>query len=138
MKLVTKQSDYAVRALLALARADGQYLSTRALAAQERIPLAFLRRILQTLASAGVVATREGVGGGVRLAKRPARIRLSDVIRLMQGPVQLTECLFRKRLCHNRSQCVLRHRILRIEQLVTREFDAITLQTLLHDMTNTT
>lgn len=135
MKLVTKQSDYAVRALLGLARADGQYLSARALAAQERIPLAFLRRILQVLAVAGIIATREGVGGGVRLAKRPAQIRLSDVIRLMQGPLQLTECLFRQRLCHNRSQCVLRHRILRIEQLVTREFDAISLQTLIHDMT---
>ncbi len=134
MKLVTKQSDYAVRALLGLARADGQYLSARALAAQERIPLAFLRRILQALAAAGIIATREGVGGGVRLAKRPAQIRLSDVIRLMQGPLQLTECLFRQRLCHNRSQCVLRHRILRIEQLVTREFDAISLQTLIHDM----
>lgn len=134
MKLVTKQTDYAVRALLHLARADGRYVSARALAQAERIPLAFLRRILQTLAGAGWVTTREGVGGGVRLAMSPRRIRLSDVIQLMQGPLQLTECLFRKRLCHNRSQCVLRHRILRIEMLVTREFERVTLHTLLNDM----
>lgn len=134
MKLVTKQTDYAVRALLHLARAEGQYVSARVLAQQERIPLAFLRRILQTLAGAGWVTTREGVSGGVRLAVPPARIRLSDVIQLMQGPLQLTECLFRRRLCHNRSQCVLRHRLLRIELLVTREFNRITLHTLLKDM----
>lgn len=134
MKLLTKQTDYAIRALLHLARARGVYVSTRRLAEAEHIPLAFLRRILCTLVASGLVRAREGVNGGVRLAVPPQRIRLADVIQLLQGRLQLTECLFRRRLCHNRSQCVLRHRIMRIEQIVTREFQRVTLHTLLNDL----
>ncbi|NLF38389.1 Rrf2 family transcriptional regulator [bacterium] len=133
MKLFTKQSDYAVRAIIGLARARGAYRSSREIAREERIPLPFLRRILQTLAQHGVVEAREGASGGVRLA-RPARaIRLSEIVTYFQGPVQLSECLFQKRLCHNRASCVLRHRIMAIEALIVREFDKITIAALLRN-----
>ena len=131
MKLFTKQSDYAVRAIVSLARASGAYRSSREIAREERIPLPFLRRILQTLAQHGVVEAREGAAGGVRLARSPRVIRLSDIITHFQGPVQLSECLFHKRLCQNRATCVLRHRIVAIEALVSREFDKITIAALL-------
>ncbi|MCX7846928.1 MAG: Rrf2 family transcriptional regulator [bacterium] len=134
---MTKQTDYAIRALLHLARANGVCVSTRRLATEEGIPLPFLRRIARVLVAAGWVHAREGVHGGLRLVVPPRKIRLTQVIELMQGRLQLSECLFRKRLCQNRAHCVLRHRIMRIEQLVTRAFARVTLDTLLRDMKKT-
>ncbi len=133
MKLLTKDTDYAVRAVVNLARKPEGYRSSREIAADEGIPLQFLRRILQKLTRAGLVTSREGVNGGVRLNADPARVRVSDIIKIFQGDIELSQCMFRKRLCTNRSTCVLRARIKVIEQMVSREFDKVTIATLLED-----
>lgn len=134
MKLLTRDSDYAIRALMFLNRRKGQFISVREIAAAERVPYQFLRRILQQLVKAGLVESREGAGGGIRIKRDAAAIPVSDVIRIFQGEIQITECLFQKQLCHNRDSCVLRHEIMRIEELLRREFDGLTIQTLLDRM----
>jgi Rrf2 family protein len=134
MKLLTKETDYAIRAIMNLARQDGRFVSSRAISAEERIPLHFLRRILQTLIKERLVESKEGISGGVRLKRSPEKIRLADLIRVFQGDIQLSECMFRRRICANRKTCVLRRRIGQIEQMVTREFEAITVANLLRDM----
>ena len=133
MKLITKQTDYATRAILHLAKHPGDFVSSRKIAAKEKIPLYFLRRLLQDLIRHGLVESREGVAGGVRLRAKPENIRLTDIIRIFQGNVQLSECMFRKRLCSNRATCVLRKRIRRIEKMVTREFENTTVADLIKD-----
>ena len=77
MKLLTKDTDYAVRAIVNLARNPEGYRSSRTIADEESIPLQFLRRILQTLTKAGLVVSREGVTGGVKLKSKPKDIRVS-------------------------------------------------------------
>jgi Rrf2 family cysteine metabolism transcriptional repressor len=134
MKLLTKDTDYAVRAIVYLARNDDGYRSSREISAAEGIPLQFLRRILQQLAKAGLVASREGVAGGVKLKVRPDEIRVSDIIKIFQGDIEISDCMFRKRLCANRATCVLRKRIQSIEAMVTREFEKVTISGLLGDM----
>jgi len=134
MKLITKQSDYAIRSLLALARHRGSYLSSAAIAREERIPLRFLRLILRALAQEGMVAVKEGATGGFSLARLATKIRLFDVIALFQGPPSFTECLFRQKMCANRSLCPLRHRLAEIEHLVASEFGRITIGTLVADL----
>lgn len=52
-----------------------------------------LSKILQRLASAGIVATRRGVGGGATLARPADEIRLGDVVRLLEQDQALVECL---------------------------------------------
>jgi DNA-binding IscR family transcriptional regulator len=59
---------------------------------------------------------------------------VADLIRLFQGNIQLTECMFRKRICSNRKTCVLRKRIKNIESIVTREFENLTIEDLLRDL----
>jgi Rrf2 family cysteine metabolism transcriptional repressor len=133
MKLLTKDTDYAVRAIVHLARHDSQYKSSSRIASEEGIPLQFLRRILQALTKAGMVTSREGATGGFRLAVPPKDIRVSDIIRIFQGDIQLSECMFRRRLCSNRGTCVLRKRIKSIEKMVNREFEKVTIASLLKD-----
>jgi Rrf2 family cysteine metabolism transcriptional repressor len=136
MHLINKDTDYAVRALLVLAGAQGEYVSSRQIAEVQEIPLPFVRRILQILVREKLAESREGKRGGVRLIKDPGMIRLSDVIRMFQGEIQLSDCMFRKKLCPNRPNCVLRRRLGVIEQKMIDEFKWITIQALLNDIQN--
>ncbi len=134
MKVLTKNTDYAIRALLVLGMHEGEYVSARQISQEQDIPYQFLRRILQDLNKQGLTSSREGAQGGVRLEKNPDAIGVRDVIEIFQGKVELSECMFRKQICANRASCVLRHEIMRIEQLVSREFGQITLGKLLLDL----
>ncbi|UZJ40946.1 Rrf2 family transcriptional regulator [Prosthecochloris sp. SCSIO W1101] len=134
MRVLTKNTDYAVRALLVLGAHEGEYVSARKISQEQGIPYQFLRRILQDLCRHGLVQTKEGVHGGVMLDREPEHIRIKDVIEIFQGKIELSECMFRKQLCSNRANCVLRHEILRIELMVNREFEGITIGKLLDDL----
>jgi Rrf2 family protein len=134
MKVLTKQSDYAIRALLALGSRNGTYISAKTISEEQDIPYQFLRRLLQDLIRTGLVVSKEGAGGGVKLGKEPQEIQVRDIIEIFQGRVQVSECMFRKQLCARRASCVLRHEIMRIEQMVNEEFAKVTIGKLLNDL----
>ena len=76
---LTKRADYAIRAVLALARApDGERLSVRRLAADQGIPAAFLPQVMADLVTGRLVAGSLGRSGGYRLVRRPADLSLLD------------------------------------------------------------
>jgi Rrf2 family protein len=128
---LTKSTDYAVRALIVLAGARGEYFSAREIAHRQDMPYQFVRRVLQTLIKSGLVESKEGSRGGVRLLKDPRGIKLEDIIKMFQGNIQLSECVFRKKICSNRATCVLRKQINLIEDKVAREFRGITIAKLM-------
>ncbi len=134
MKLFTKHSDYAVRALAMLAREKlkgDRLLSSRQISAREYIPLRFLRRLLQVLVKNKLVLSREGAAGGLCLAIAPKKISVARIMRLIQGEICISECMFRKKICTNRSKCVLRKKIKKIEAKLIKEFEAITIADLI-------
>ncbi|MGC9366111.1 MAG: RrF2 family transcriptional regulator [bacterium] len=131
MKLLTKNTDYAIRALLRLARRDDEYLSARQISELEKIPYQYLRIIMQELIKNNLIESKEGKAGGFKITKPPDEIFIIDIIRIFQGNLQLSDCMFRKKVCPNRSNCVLRTELLRVEKLVENEFSSISLQSLL-------
>ena len=137
MKLLTKNTDYAVRALIYLARSEEEYVSSREISREDKIPLQYLRRILQELRKESIVDTREGARGGQRLKVQPEKIRLSRLIEIFQGHVELAQCMFRKQICHNRNNCVLRKKLLEIEEKVVEELEGITIGSLVKDIEET-
>ena len=135
MKLLNKNTDYAIRALLHLgAGSAADYISAAEISDQQKIPYEFLRKLLRKLISSGIVESKEGGNGGFRLKTDPKKIRVTQLIEIFQGQLQLSECMFRQKLCHNRSRCVLRKNIVRIEDLVTKEFGRITIGSLLKEL----
>ncbi len=134
MKLLTKNTDYAVRALLKLCQDPKEFHAAKQIADDQDIPHEYLRKIFQPLIKEGLVESKSGGRGGVRLKADPAKIKLTDVIAVFQGQLQLSECMFQKRICPNRARCVLRKNIMRIEKLVTQEFGALTIEGLFHEM----
>ncbi|RME93567.1 MAG: Rrf2 family transcriptional regulator [Verrucomicrobia bacterium] len=87
MKLSVK-SDYAARAILALARSQpGIPRKVEELAAEQNIPANYLVQILIELKTRGLVASQRGKVGGYTLAKPPSQITLADVLEAIHGHV---------------------------------------------------
>ncbi|NTV99636.1 MAG: Rrf2 family transcriptional regulator [Chlorobiaceae bacterium] len=134
MKVLTKKTDYAIRALLMLAESKDRYVSAKTISLDQEIPYQFLRGLLQELIRLGHIVSREGAQGGFMISRDPEEIRVKQLIEGFQGQVQVSECMFRKQVCANRAKCVLRHEIMRIEQVVNNEFDKITIGSLLRNL----
>ena len=131
MKLITRDTDYAIRALCAIAKSSGKIVKTDVLIKETKVPRPFLRKILQILNKNGILNSYKGQAGGFVLAYWPEKIYLIDLIKIFQGPLKLNECLFKKRACPNRSACVLRSKINLIENHVIEELKNITIGSLL-------
>jgi len=89
---ISAKVDYAVRACIELAVAQGSAGAARpvkaeALARAQEIPVKFLENILQGLRQAGLVESRRGPDGGHLLARPAAEIALADIIRAIDGPL---------------------------------------------------
>ena len=91
---ITRQADYAVRAVLYLARlGPGQKAATSQIAEEQDIPLSFLAKIIAQLSVAGLLQTMRGARGGVTLARPPEEITLLEVVEAIDGPIMLNECV---------------------------------------------
>ncbi len=131
MKIITRNTDYAVRALCFIAKSKEEVVSVSTLVNQLRIPRPFLRQILQRLNKKGILKSYKGAGGGFKLAILPKQIFLADLINIFQGRMGLNECIFKKKICPNKNICVLRDRINAIEDEVISELSLITIASLL-------
>ncbi len=131
MKLITREIDYAVRALIYLAdNGNGKKVSVSELVDELGITRPFLRKIMQLLAKAGVIESYKGNKGGFKLLKKPEDIYLIDMIEIFQGKFTLNECLLRKDICPNKGDCILSDRIDDIEEKVKKELESIDLRSL--------
>jgi len=106
---ITRQADYAVRAVLHLARAgNAERSATSAVAKEQNIPPSFLAKIISQLSIAGLLHTSRGARGGVTLARDPKEITLLEVIEAIDGPIQLNECVQGEGVCSYEDACPIR------------------------------
>ncbi len=97
---LTRRADYAIRTVLALARAtDGERLSARRVAAEYRVPERFLSHVMRDLVRAGLVEGTVGRRGGYRLAKPSIEISLLDVVEAVEGDSRRRVCVLRGGPC---------------------------------------
>ncbi|HEV8602621.1 MAG TPA: Rrf2 family transcriptional regulator [Gaiellaceae bacterium] len=82
---VSRRTDYATRAVLALALDGGGPLKLEELARRAAVPQSVLEQVMPTMRTAGIVRSERGPAGGYRLNKAPAEITLERVVRLFQG-----------------------------------------------------
>ena len=102
---ITKKSEYAVSALVELAKHPGEYVSSKTIASRQEIPVNFLPQIIALLGAQGWVLGVRGPGGGVRLEVEPETITLKDVIELIEGPIAISKCLNNDRSCSREGHC---------------------------------
>jgi Rrf2 family protein len=103
---LTKRGDYAVRAMLALARGSGNgLLSARRIAGAMEIPVRFLPQVLSDLQRAGLVEAAPGRAGGYRLSRDASAISLLDVIEAVEGDSRRRSCVLRGGPCGVDGHC---------------------------------
>lgn len=106
---ITRQADYAVRAVVQLAKAgNGQQATTSRVAREQNIPPSFLSKIISQLVIVGIVHTTRGAHGGIILARDPNEITLLEVIEAVEGPIQLNRCVGTERECTFGENCPIK------------------------------
>ncbi len=89
---LTRRSEYALLALIHLARAKGEgFVTVAAMAEAQGLPAKFLEQLLMALKRARLVKSQKGPHGGYRLARPAEKISLAEVIRLLDGALAPTE-----------------------------------------------
>jgi Rrf2 family protein len=106
---ITRQADYALRAMLYLARLEpNQRAATSQIAEDQRIPPSFLAKIISQLSIAGLIHTSRGARGGVSLARTPGEVSILEVVEAIDGPITLNECTENASACPFTDDCPLR------------------------------
>jgi Rrf2 family cysteine metabolism transcriptional repressor len=108
---ITYKCDYALKAVLDLSvhYQGGEPVTIHCLASRIDAPVKFLERILSELKHGGLVESKRGRIGGYMLAKAPHQIKIGDVVRLIEGPIEPISCVkpFYSD-CRETYQCVFR------------------------------
>ena len=106
---ITRQADYAVRAMVYLAQLGPEERAATGRIAQEKnIPPSFLAKIVSQLSVAGLLQTSRGARGGVSLAKPAEAISLLDVVEAIDGPILLNDCVGDSVICTFDESCPLK------------------------------
>lgn len=90
---LSQKCQYALRAVFELCRRSALHPTPiPAIAAAQAIPPRFLEAILNQLRQAGIVESRRGKDGGYLLARDPADLTMGEIIRLIEGPIEIVDC----------------------------------------------
>jgi Rrf2 family protein len=131
--MLTAKGKYGLKALAQLAEIDaGSTMQALDIAEANDIPKKFLDAILGELRNAGIVVSRKGPGGGYRLARKPADIKLGQVIRAIDGPLAPIACASRTAYrpcldCKSVKACSVRLVMTRVRDAMSDVLDQVTL-----------
>ncbi len=128
MRISTK-IRYGARALLELASHYGKGpIDLKEIAKKEGISLKYLEQVIIPLRTAGLVKSIRGSKGGFSLAKPPSEICLNDLIEVLDGPIDLVECLKNPKGCSRSPSCVTRDIWKEASDAIHKVFRSITFE----------
>lgn len=124
---ITKQTDYGIVLLTHLAGQPERLYNAPDLAAETHLPLPMVSKILKLLAREGLLTSHRGVKGGYALTRLPEEISMADVIRILEGPIAITECVDDGGDCAHQSICPVRGHWQKINEAVRGALDGLSL-----------
>lgn len=129
---ITYRGDYALKAVLDLALHYNQGVVTiHGLAEMADVPVKFLEQVLLDLKKGGFVDSRRGINGGYLLARHPKNIKLGEVIRFIDGPVEPIACIEKGYAgCKSVYSCVIRQVCKEVAEATSNIIDRITFEDL--------
>ena len=135
MKLSTR-GRYGIHAMYDLAlNADGGPQPIKAIAERQGAPEAYLEQLIAKLKREGLVTSIRGAQGGYMLARRPEEITVGDVLRALEGGLNLVECLDEEETCGKACACPSRVVWLKMRDGLNKIVDGITLKDMIDDYT---
>ncbi len=134
MLRINRQTDYAVRVILALSKkAKGKRVSTSEIGREMLIPPSLLQRIVAELAGGGFIHTQAGRDGGITLAHDPKVITLLEIVEHFEGELYLSDCILKPNECPFESKCPVHCQWIRLKNLLRDEMARITFQQLVEE-----
>ena len=124
---LTRRGDYAVRAMLALARPEASQLTAAALAKATAIPASYVPQVMGDLVRAGLVANRRGRSGGYRLARPASAVSLLDIVEAVEGDGRRRTCVLRGGPCRRDGACDVHDAFFRAQEAVFGALAGVTL-----------
>lgn len=128
MLQITRQTEYAIRGLQDLARRSGDApVQLKVIAGSCEVSEAFLAKIFQMLAQAGIVKSHRGVKGGFSLGRPAAGITLREVVEVCEGGIMLNHCLRKINPCDRKDACEVAPVWQKAQDALTGALDSTTL-----------
>jgi len=127
---LTRRGDYAIRAMLALGRAQGQRLSTPVMADSMSIPVRFLPQVMGDLSRAGLVRSTAGRQGGYELARPADSIDLLTIIEAVEGDTRRRTCVLRGGPCRHDGACAVHEPFAAAQEALRDRLAAVSLGSL--------
>ncbi len=123
----TKRADYGLMAIHYIAINDGfGAVSAKRIAEEFAIPPELMAKILQKLAKQRLIVSTNGPKGGYALARRPTEITVGQVIRALEGPINIVPCL-EDADCPQMEKCSLRRPVQKIQAAISQVLDTMSL-----------
>ncbi|MCH3885986.1 RrF2 family transcriptional regulator [Tenacibaculum aquimarinum] len=92
--MLSKKTKYGIKALTFLARQEDKTpVAIATISKSENISLKFLETILLTLRKNGILGSKKGKGGGYYLLKEPKDIKMTSIMRVLEGPIAMVPCV---------------------------------------------
>jgi Rrf2 family protein len=130
MKLTTR-GQYGTRALLDVAlHRDEEPILLKDIARRQQISLPYLEHLVAPLIAGGMLRSTRGAKGGVSLARPPDDIKLSEVVRLLEGSMALVQCIDDPKACDRSGSCATRDIWGEMKQAIAGVLESTTLQDL--------
>ncbi len=121
---ITRQTEYAIQTLVELVKyPSGTMLSARDISENQQIPEVFLKKTIQLLARANLVATQRGNQGGVRLTVPAEQITIARVLAAIEGELAINVCLAGTSTCKNKTVCKIRPILQRAQNAMMAELN---------------
>ncbi|HEY8706366.1 MAG TPA: Rrf2 family transcriptional regulator [Burkholderiaceae bacterium] len=125
---LAEYTDYTLRVLMYCAAHPQQLVTIGELAERHGVSKNHLMKVVNDLARQGLLETTRGRGGGLRLLKDPATIRIGDVVRASETDFRLVECFdARTNQCTLAPTCRLKHLFDSALRAYFKELDGATL-----------
>ncbi|MGC8727893.1 MAG: RrF2 family transcriptional regulator [Elusimicrobiales bacterium] len=124
MKIIKKEVDYTIRALIFIYEKGGKS-SISEICRNMNAPKPFLRKILQILSKNGILKSTKGIGGGFEFNKPFGEITLADITYLFTEKIKKGSCPFKTPICSNSHKCKLKFKISEIEDKIYEQLSSV-------------
>ena len=119
MDLVRRNTDYAVRLMVNLARNYRKGpVSTRTAAAEEDVPYQLACKLMQKMHNSKLLESSMGPKGGFNLSRDPSKIGLLELVETIQGPITVNKCLSATDSCPRQESCPVTAKLARIQEYI--------------------
>ena len=112
-----------------LAKCKNEHCSLKVISQKENISFDYLEKILSKLEKSGLVKSKKGVQGGYIIGKNPSKIKIGEIINILEGEIVLVKCM--NSLCPKGKKCLTRSFWRKLQDALDKALNSVTLADLI-------